>query len=230
MTEREEKGKHLAAWQHERSRETPLSVQRLTALSDGIFAFAMTVLVIDVRFPALPFAITFAEVIALWPKVISCILSFAILGVYWIAHHNTFAVLKRSNRVFIWINILFLMCIAFLPFASATLGQHGPGQVALIIYGVILIITSAVLQLLYWYASSRRLVDVGLDSSLVTKRVILPALICLFAIGVSAFAPLLSLVLYILVPIIYIWPSRVDQYWTPSPKPPPESHPSTPTQ
>lgn len=110
---------------HDQWSNAKLSIQRLTALSDGIFAVAMTLLVFNIRLPEQKADISVDQVIALWPKLLSYALSFVVLGMYWISHHNIVNLIRRSNRVFLWLNLLFLMCIAFLPFASATLGEHG---------------------------------------------------------------------------------------------------------
>jgi len=105
---------------------------------------------------------------ALWPKLLSYALSFVLVGIYWVAHHNTFHYIKRSDRNLLWLSILLLMCIVFLPFPTALLGQYPEQQISIIIYAGTLVITGLVLQALWWYATSGcRLVDRNIDPRLV---------------------------------------------------------------
>ncbi len=138
-----------------------LSTNRLEAFSDGVFAVAITLLVLNLQIPQLA---TVSELVpklgALWPKLLSYALSFVIVGIYWVAHHNTFHYIKRSDRNLLWLNILLLLCIVFLPFPTALLGQYPEQQVSVIIYAGTLVLTGLVLQALWWYATSRyRLVE-----------------------------------------------------------------------
>ena len=197
-----------------------LSTNRLEAFSDGVFAVAITLLVLNLQVPQIA---TGSELVskvgALWPKLLSYALSFVIVGIYWVAHHNTFHYINRSDRNLLWLNILLLMCIVFLPFPTALLGQYPEQQVAVIIYAGTLVITGLVLQSLWWYATSEyRLVDRTIDPRLVqraTRRNLTAPLIYLLAIGISLFSVPASFVLFFLVPVYYILPGRIDQHWAP---------------
>lgn len=168
-----------------------LSTNRLEAFSDGVFAVAITLLVLNLQVPQLASASELVSSLgALWPKLLSYALSFVIVGIYWVAHHNTFHYIKRSDRNLLWLNILLLMCIVFLPFPTALLGQYPEQRVSIIIYAGTLVITGLVLQALWWYATSRyRLVDRNIDPRLVqraTRRNLTAPLIYLLAIGISS--------------------------------------------
>ena len=201
---------------------TGLSTNRLVAFSDGVFAVAITLLVLNLQVPQIA---TGSELVsrlgALWPKLLSYALSFVIVGIYWVAHHNTFHYIKRSDRNLLWLNILLMMCIVFIPFPTALLGQYPEQRVAVIIYAGTLVITGLVLQSLRWYATSEyRLVDRDIDPRLVqraTRRNLTAPLIYLLAIGISLFSVPVSFVLFILVPVYYILPGRIDQHWAPRP-------------
>jgi uncharacterized membrane protein len=201
---------------------TGLSTTRLEALSDGVFAVAITLLVLTLPVPQLASASELVPRLgALWPKLLSYALSFVIVGIYWVAHHNTFHYIKRSDRTLLWLNILLLMCIVFLPFPTALLGQYPEERVSIIIYAGTLVITGLVLQSLWWYATSGyRLVDRNIDPRLVqraTRRNLTAPLIYLLAIGISLFSVPASLVLFLLVPLYYIFPGRIDRHWTQRP-------------
>jgi uncharacterized membrane protein len=201
---------------------TGLSTNRLEAFSDGVFAVAITLLVLNLQVPQIT---SVSELVPrlgdLWPKLLSYALSFVLVGIYWVAHHNTFHYIKQSDRNLLWLNILLLMCIVFLPFPTALLGQYPEQRVSVIIYAGTLVITGLVLQALWWYATScYRLVDKTIDPHLVqraTRRNLTGPLIYLLAIGVSLFSVPASLVLFFLVPLYYIFPGRIDRHWARSP-------------
>jgi uncharacterized membrane protein len=201
---------------------TGLSTARLQAFSDGVFAVAITLLVLNLQVPQLN---AVSELVLrlgeLWPKLLSYALSFVLVGIYWVAHHNTFHYIQRSDRNLLWLNILLLMCIVFLPFPTALLGQYPEQRVSVIIYAGTLVITGLVLQALWWYATSGyRLVDRNIDPRLVqrtTRRNLTGPLLYLLAIGISLFSVPASLVLFFLVPLYYIFPGRIDRHWAQRP-------------
>src|SRR5947209_2907092 len=100
-----------------------ISTGRVETLADGVFAIVMTLLILDIRAPDVvrDSADLQGKLIALLPHIRGYALSFLILGVLWVGHHNQFYYIKRTDRIFLWINIAFLMCVAFIPFSSALL-------------------------------------------------------------------------------------------------------------
>src|ERR1700737_1299223 len=105
-----------------------LSRNRIEALTDGVFAVAMTLLVLDIKVPELPQPMATDELLrqllALWPKFLSYVISFVILGVYWVGHHVQLSFIRRADRPLLWINILFLLWVALVPFSTALLGEY----------------------------------------------------------------------------------------------------------
>jgi uncharacterized membrane protein len=199
-----------------------LGTSRVEAFSDGVFAVAITLLVLNIQIPQVPEAVASGEflhkLVDVWPKLLIYILSFVIVGIYWVGHHNTFHYIKRSDRTLLWLNILLLMCIVFIPFPTGLVGQYPQQQTSVVIYGGTLVITGLALQLLWWYATSRyRLVDREIDPQLVrraTRRNLTAPLIYVCAIGISFLSVQASLIFFILVPVYYIFPSRIDWYWS----------------
>ena len=197
-----------------------LTKSRLETLTDGIFAIAMTLLVLNIQVPQIRAALVASRLphalLDLWPRLLSFALSFVVVGVYWVGHHNQFHFIRRIDRPFIWINIAFLLCIAFVPFSAALLGQYVHQQIAVTIYGLNLVVVGGVLYLVWWYATTdHRLVDPDLSPHVVRaggRRVLVGALIYLFAVGVSFLSTSLSVALYVLVPILYILPGRIDRH------------------
>jgi len=201
-----------------------LSTRRLEALVDGVFAVAMTLLVLTLVVPREPAGLAPAaltrqlghDLYALRFTVLTYAISFVVAGVYWVGHHNQFPVIRRADRVLLWITILFLMCVTGIPFSTALLGTYPDQQIAVVVYGANLILIGLVLALQWWYATSGcRLTDPGLDPLLVRqamRRILMGTAIYLLAIGLSFASPALSLAIYALVPVLYILPGRLDRH------------------
>ena len=211
-----------------------LTTERITAFSDGVFSIAITLLVLNLRIPIIPQSKVSGELLdqlgTQWPSLLSYLLSFVIIGIYWVAHHNMFHYIKRSDRPFLWINILLLMCVAFIPFPAGLLGQYPTQRISVIIYASSLILTNLMLSLLWWYATSNhRLVDQDIDPHFVrtvNRRNMTAPVVYLVSIGLSFPSPLASLIVFFLFPLYYIFPSHIDLHFTPTSriKEEPEEH------
>jgi len=196
-----------------------LTTGRITAFSDGVFSIAITLLVLNLHVPTVPGKLL-DQLRTQWPSLLSYLLSFVIVGIYWVAHHNMFHYIKRSDRPFLWINILLLMCVAFIPFPAGLLGQYSGQRISLITYASSLILTNLMLSLLWWYATSNhRLVDQDIDPHFVrtvNRRNMTAPLVYLVSIGLSFLSPLASLIVFFLFPLYYIFPSHIDLHLTPT--------------
>jgi uncharacterized membrane protein len=198
-----------------------LGRNRIEALTDGIFAVAMTLLVLDIKVPELQQPAGTADLplklLALWPKLLSYTVSFVILGVYWVGHHAQLSFIRRADRPLLWINILFLLWVALVPFSTALLSEYSKTRVAIGIYGANLIAIGLTLALHWWYATTEsRHVDLAIDRGLVRGamyRTLMGPIVYLIAIAISFFSADVSLILYMLVPILYILPGRIDVHW-----------------
>ncbi len=149
-----------------------LGKHRIEALSDGIFAIAMTLLVLDLKIPEniVPPGLLTRTLLALWPKFLSYVMSFALLGVFWIGHHGYSHFLKRTDRWFLWINLLFLLFVALLPFTTDLMGDNPAHRLAVMIYGANIIALGLTLYCQWSYATSgHRLVGRDLEHELVRK-------------------------------------------------------------
>src|SRR5918998_1397528 len=105
-------------------------LDRLIFFSDAIFAIVMTLLILEIRAPDnVPPDVAATEVPnlvwALWPKFFSYVLSFLVIGTYWIAHHQTFRYVRSYNRALLWLNLAFLLNVTFVPFPTDLLGEYG---------------------------------------------------------------------------------------------------------
>jgi TMEM175 potassium channel family protein len=149
--------------------DDPMGVERVAFFSDAVFAIAITLLVIEITVPEgdLTGPQLTHELGRLGPKLFSFGLSFWVIGRFWISHHLTFQHLKRWDLPMLWINLLLLACIAFLPFPTALLGNHLGLPEAARLYATSVTVTGLASTLLWWYATGKgRLVDEGLDPRL----------------------------------------------------------------
>ena len=208
---------------HQSESAEGLSKHRIEALSDGIFAFAMTMLILDVKIPHPPHPSDAAgplgpTLLALWPKFLSYVMSFVVLGVYWIGHHGYAHFLKRTDRWLLWFNLLFLMFVALVPFSTDLLGDYPKHRIAVMIYGANFVALGVTLYLQWWYATSgHRLVGRDLEPEVVRRgrrRMLGGIAVYSGAVLLALVHPVLSIVLYAMIPLFFIFPSRIDHHWT----------------
>jgi uncharacterized membrane protein len=188
-----------------------LKPSRIEALCDGVFAIAMTILVLELSIPNFigthagseEVARSFVEII---PEFYGYALGFVVLGIYWILHRFMFHFIRRSDGVLVWLNILFLMFAAAVPFMTAVLrvnkslapGAQTASQMPWVFNSGSLIITILILLGIWQYATEKhRLVDQDIDKRVVwaLKKIILIGLsIMLIGFVLSFFIPLASLI------------------------------------
>jgi len=197
------------------SRAVGLPPNRLETLADGIFAIAMTILVLELRLPE-PSTDLWGALVDLRFRFATFVISFVVLGVYWFAHHQTFYFLVRVNRTLVWLSILFFMGAALIPFVASVLGDHYQDPVALSLYGLALALLAALGYVIWWYITGDRgLIDETLDPDLVRKVrlwIAIGPLIALGAVALAWVSPLLTLLIYIALPAVFILFNPVDSY------------------
>ncbi|TAK36272.1 MAG: DUF1211 domain-containing protein [Chloroflexota bacterium] len=169
---------------------------RILALSDGIFGFAMTLLVITLEVPQLPEQSTSDDLLGalldLAPQAQSYVISFVVLGAYWIGHHRVFKYIHSADGRLAQFNVLYLMCIAFMPLPTAVLGDYSGDQVAVVLYAATLATASLLMWLIWEYAWKGRLVEPNLDPRLKAHNslvVLLSAAVFVVSIGLSFWSP-----------------------------------------
>ena len=150
----------------------------------------MTVLVLALNLPQAGLKEPDLEsvIVNVSPHILAYAFSFIVLGVYWIGHHNQFHYIKRTDRVFLWVNILFLLNIGFVPFSTSVLGEYPFSPTAVRIYGANLAATGLALYAVWYATSRRRLVDKDMDPhivSLAQRRTLIGPVVALIGTGFS---------------------------------------------
>ena len=205
-----------------------LSKNRIEALADGIFAVAMTLLVLDIKSPvSLGFESNgnlFGYLAALEHSFAMYVISFVVLAIFWIAHHILFHYVRHVDRRLLWMNLAFLLLVTFVPFSTDLLGDHGHLILPVIVYGVNLLALGALLALqLHYLAANSPLAAPDLTptaSSHMQREIWLYALIPLASMAMSFYSPRVGMYLYLLLAIPTFAPSRLDRLLhTPRPSP-----------
>lgn len=164
------------------------SVERLSALSDGLFAIAMTLIVLEIHVPE---ASTVHSETDLWhallglgPRILMYLMSFLTLGIFWVGQQTQLNHLQRANRDLAWIHLGFLAVVATLPFSTELLGEFITYRTALLVYWANIFLGGVVLYASWTYAVRFGLVkpDTPTNVGTVIKRRILVAQ-SLYAIG-----------------------------------------------
>src|SRR3954467_15911542 len=132
------------------------NIQRIEALSDGVFAIALTLLVLDVRVPISEHIVYEKDLIIafgkLTPKLLTYFLSFMTLGIFWTAHSSQFHFIEKSDRNFNWINLSFLLFVTVIPFTTAFLSEYVTFKFAVAIYWLNLFLLGVMLSMILRYA------------------------------------------------------------------------------
>ena len=132
---------------------------RIEAFSDGVFAIAITLLLLEIHIPDAETGRTGGLLLALgdlWPSYVGYVISFVTIGIMWTNHHSIFTLVRRSDRYFMLINVAFLMGISFLPFPTAVLAEYLPEpeqrRIAVAFYSATLIVIALLFNALWRYA------------------------------------------------------------------------------
>jgi len=145
---------------------------RLLSLSDGIFAFAITLLILNITLPdsttraAVPQAL-----LALWPKYLAFLISFVVIGLYWIVHVRQFRVIRKYSSGLLWLNLLFLMFIVLIPFSTSVLSDFEV-TASVVLYATNMACAGFTATGLWIYAVRGKLVDEKLGPARVRRGII----------------------------------------------------------
>jgi uncharacterized membrane protein len=189
---------------------------RLEAFSDGVFAIAITLLVLEVKVPARHGGSLQDQLLHQWPSYLSYLISFLIIGIIWVNHHACLSHIDHVDRAFQFINVGFLMAVAFIPFVSAIVSEFievpGDERAAAVLYGTTLTITAIFFNVLWQYAArGRRLIRPDADPREVegiTRSFWPGAFIYASATAVALVSPIASLAVLGGLALFYMLPNR----------------------
>jgi uncharacterized membrane protein len=191
---------------------------RLNAISDGVFAIVITLMVFQIKIPEISPGQAITELplalVKLIPDFTILFLSFIILGIYWVGHNNVFLHVLRHDRLMLWLNILFLLIVALIPFPAALLVRYGDAQISVILYALNLAIGGVLLDLIWAYATyNMHLMCDTVQPALIRSfhiRILTGPGLYLLAIGVSFVSLLAAKILFAVAIFYYLVPTVQD--------------------
>jgi uncharacterized membrane protein len=188
--------------------EYHIAKNRLETLVDGIFAIAMTLLVLTITPPRPPLAEAAAllpgMILQLVPQILSFAIAFLVLGIFWLEHHRQFHFVRRVDPSLLWINIFLLISIVFIPFSTDVAGDYATVRIAVLLFNINIVIVGLIYAIQWRYiCNSENLCDPLPDTDTMQQRVfqtlLVPAVAGL-AVVVSLIDPTLSLLTYLVIP------------------------------
>jgi uncharacterized membrane protein len=183
-----------------------MSTGRMEAFSDGVIAILITVMVLELP---IPHGTTWAALREAAPVLLSYVLSFVYLGIYWNNHHHMLQATDRVDGLILWANLHLLFWLSLLPFATAWLGENHFAATPAAAYGIVLLAAA-----LAYYALQKAIIRSQGATSLVAAAVgrdakgKLSPVLCALGIGLSFVDQWLSMAMYALLAVIWLIPDR----------------------
>ena len=198
----------------------PNETQRIEAFSDGVFAIAITLLIIEIGVPHVTGDESLSSALGdLWPSYGAYVLSFIMIGIYWANHHSFFRLFVRTDHYFLILNVFFLMAIAFLPFPTAVLGEYLDDSehrhAAVRLYSLGLLLPALTWFAVWAYAYGRGLVDERLTPDylrFMTVQYLLSCLLYAAAMMLSFLDEWIALTIVVGLTLLYLLPPRRPRY------------------
>ena len=203
------------AHDHDDERAHHYDTGRIEAFSDGVFAIAITLLVLEIAVPHAKEGESLAEALRLlWPSYFAYALSFATIGIIWMNHHAMFRDIERHDHILLLLNLGLLLCIAFVPFPTAVLAAYmrngSDAFAATFAYGITFTVTAVFATAMWLWASwDCRLIDEHVSRSRVRQRTrrYLPG-VPLYAVGLvlALFNTWLAIGWWVALALFYVVP------------------------
>ena len=192
---------------------------RLESLGDGIFSVAMTVLVIELALPQMQGNSWSDFMHALsnsWTQFLCYFISFVVLGIMWFGHRMMFEYISRTDRYFIFYGVLFYAVVCFVPFSTQFLAQNTLKWYSILLYGLNLSLCNLTLYGQWVYGIRKAsLMERELPDEVRKEAKLLfllsPAVYSV-AIAFSFFLPQVSIAIFVITPILYLIPNKLDKY------------------
>ena len=146
-----------------------IRLEHVIAFADAIFAFSITFMAISIQIPDLPENLTQAQVInrllELRPQFEIYVISFFVIGIYWISYHQVFNRIEGSHPIMAWLTLVFLFFITLISFATDLQVDYGFYQVVFILYALVLTLAGSLLTLIWLHATKNKLIDKSMSKT-----------------------------------------------------------------
>ncbi len=179
---------------------------RIEAFSDGVLAIIITIMVLELKVPE---GFAFASLKPLYPKIISYIVSFIYVGLYWNNHHHLFQIVRKVNGKVLWSNLNLLFWLSLMPVTTNWIGESHFERDPIIAYGVVLIMCSISYNIVEYFVIQIEGEDSALKKAVKSKtKEYISTALYFMGIGLSFINPYISLLLYGTVAIMWLIPDR----------------------
>lgn len=195
----------------------PSETARIEAFSDGVFAIAVTLLILEVKVPAADSGQLGRHLLQQWPSYVAFVLSFAFIGIMWINHHRLFNHIRRSDDGLLILNLLVLLGVTAVPFPTAVLATHlqtTDARTAAIVYNGMYVAVAIFFNLLWRYSLSHHLLGHEVDKASadkISKQYAGGPFLYLACIAIAWFSVTASLVLNLCLAIFFALPPAVAE-------------------
>jgi uncharacterized membrane protein len=194
--------------------------QRLEAFSDGVFAIAITLLILEIKVPHLEGDESLANaLLRLWPSYGAYAFSFWVIGIFWVNHHSFLKLFRRVNHGFLVLNVFFLALVSFLPFPTSVLAEYltdpARRQNAVTFYTLGLFLPVLCWLSMWLYGNARSLTDARLEPGYVrfmTRQYIVSNVLYLIAVLASLLNAALGMAICVGLTFLYFLPQRSPAY------------------
>jgi TMEM175 potassium channel family protein len=190
------------------SARTKRSFDRFVNFSDAVFAIAITLLALDIRLPQRDAGVLAPplgpQLQALQPNLFAFVLSFAVIGGYWIAHHRVFGMIDRHDGQLIGLNMLTLFCVVLLPFPTQVVADYGDTTLGVEIYAGAMVLTGMSILALSLYARRSRLVAAEADIRKSIIRSSFTPSVFAASMIVAVWSPQVAMYMWILAAVIHV--------------------------
>ena len=191
---------------------SPNETARIEAFSDGVFAIAITLLILEIRVPPQTQDGLLRDALRdLWPSYIAFLASFMTIGVMWLNHHRLFSFITRRDDGLIAFNLLLLLGITWLPFPTALLAEHllGPHvdqQAAALVYAGSFFALAIVFNVMWRYAIRRKIVSEEVNAAGITRQYALGPIMYALLVAIAFFSAEWCLTMSILYALYFALP------------------------
>jgi uncharacterized membrane protein len=196
----------------------PGASKRMEALSDGVFAIAATLLVLEIKIPELEKGFTQKELLhelsKVLPSFIAFVFSFLNILVFWVNHDAINKVITRYDTKTTYLNLIFLLCISLVPFTTSFISRYPESLIAITCYGVVLFFCSSVAALMYHHLAFRSnlfMQAVTMKSrKKIWKQVVIGCVLFAIAITCGLITVYIPICIYVITPISFMFLPQMD--------------------
>lgn len=192
-----------------------LETDRISALTDAIFAFSMTLLIIGIAVPEIPKELASIQLgqklLEIMPLISDFVLSFLLLAVFWTVHQKQFKVIKNADGRLSWMNLSLLLAVVFIPFTTELSAKYGNIVLAETIFNANILVISLLFYFIWKYAKQAKLVDANLSKEVldfVSRKNSVIVVVSVAALMLGFIVPDWCTLVYLVIPFILMGMER----------------------